>query len=428
MENLIQGMIDTFDTKRAQHLNPKRERRSEMKKLLIALIIASLILIGPAMAWGASTNIACVDDESNTYSTQVYSSHMGYVYYSDYTQSATMDTVEPGSVNAGTLANYDTLFLFACNPSVFTVQQRADIVAFVLGGGKLIIWDSEDPGYMGTWDYSWLPSPFATAVPGAQGAQGALTITEENTLSSNDVTSPYYINAALLGTNTDAVGDANIFTSYVAADWCVDMVADNVLQIPPGPTHVYTKSAGAGIIIYCGLDWDYAGSGTGLYLNKILQNEFNTASLPCNVQPSGNLDVTKTADESQYTIGDTITFTVTVHNPTVYTAYTVGLVDYPPAEVTLLDPASYALGDLAPGDTVVTVITATADANGCGLENSAVATGYTSGIAVFTGSDTVVFGIGPCGTQVPEFPTLALPIGLIIGMMGAVALIRGRKE
>jgi uncharacterized repeat protein (TIGR01451 family) len=404
-----------------------------MKKLLITLILVALMLISPAMAWGASVNVAAVDDNSGTYSTYVQSSTMGRVYYSDYSQTFT--TVQPANVNAATLANYDTLFLFACNPSVFTAQQKADIVAFVTSGGKLIIWDSEEPGYLNQWDYSWLPSPFLTAVPGAQGARGILTIVEENVLSSNDPTSPYFISEAILGSNTDAVGDANVFTSYVPADWCVDMLAKNVLNIE-GPTHVYTKSVGTGIIIYCGLDWDYAGTSTGwgsdtsgaYHLKKILQQEFNADSLPCNVQPSGNLDVTKTADKACYTVGETITFTVTVTNPAnnPYTASNVGLVDYPPAEVTLIDPASYALGDLAPGQSVVTFITGTAAANGNGLENSAVATGYYMGAPVFTGGDTVTFNIG-CN-NVPEFPTLALPIGLIIGMMGAVAMIRRRKE
>jgi uncharacterized repeat protein (TIGR01451 family) len=398
-----------------------------MKKLLIALLVAALILISPAMAWGASVNVAAVDDESNTYSDRVYSQDMGYVYYSQYSQTFT--TVEPGNVNAATLASYDTLFLFACNPAVFTAQQKDDIVAFIEDGGKLIIWDSEDP-YPNVWDYTWLPTPFKTSVPGAMGATGTLTIVEENQLSSNDPTDPYYINAAYLSSYTDAVGDANVLTAFIPSQWCVDMEATNVLGIT-GPTHVYSKAIGTGLIIYCGLDWDAAGGGgssTGaLNLKKILQQELNADNLPCTVTAPTNLDVTKTADKSVYAVGDTITFTITVTNPAnnPYTVEDIELVDYPPDEITL-SQTTECVGDLDPGDSYTWTVTATADENGCGLENSAVATGYYQEFPVFSGGDTVTFNIGSC-IPAPEFPTLAIPAGMLVGLIGFIFLLDVRR-
>jgi uncharacterized repeat protein (TIGR01451 family) len=406
-------------------------------KFKLVLAICLILLLAPSvMAWGASNNIACVDDESGSSATSVYSSDMGYVYYSDYTPSGlTMTTVEPGNVNAATLANYDTLFLFAVNPSVFSAAQKTDIVNFVKGGGKLVIWDSEDP-YPGSWSYSWLPSGWTSSVPGPQGASGTLTIVEENTLSSANSASPYYINAGYLGSSTDAVGDANVFTSFIPSDWCVDCTARNTLGIT-GPTHVYTNSAsgkfGSGIIIYMGLDWDYAGSYSGMnpassgyYLKKFLLQEFTTSSLPCGTPPPTTLDVDKVADKSVYNVGDTVIFTITVHNPsTIYTAYNVELVDYPPPEVSL-SQTTYNLGDIAPGQTVTQEIRGTAVANGCDVDNSAVATGYYNGVPYFTGGDTVTFDIGTC-VPTPEFPSFVVPATMIVGLLAIASYLRRKN-
>jgi uncharacterized repeat protein (TIGR01451 family) len=391
--------------------------------LMMAILLAVIMVVSPVAAWGASVKVAAVDDESGTSATSVYSGQMGTFYYSDYA-AQTITTEQPANINAATLAKYDTLFLFACNPAVFSASQKADIVAWVNAGGKLVITDSEDP-YPNTWDYTWLPAPFATAVPGAQGASGKLFDVEENQISKIDTTSPFYIDNLTLSSGTDAVGDANIFTSYVPSDWCVDMIADNVLAIPPGPTVVYTKGAGDGIVIYDGLDWDYAGSGTGYsgngqWIKKIIRNAFNAYSLPCSQPPiQQSLIVDKTCDKTVYAKDDLVVCTITVTNPGTYTAQNVGLVDYPPAEITM-GTTTASLGNIAPGQTITTVFRATADKEGCDLENKVVATGYYGGQPIFTGGDTFVFTIGDpaaCNPHPsPEFPTLALPVGMILGL------------
>jgi hypothetical protein len=86
----------------------------------------------------------------------------------------------------------------SCNTNNLTSQQKTDLVSYVISGRKLIIYDSECTPQ----DYSWLPYSFSTANPGAQGAQGTLTIVEENTLSSSDPNSPYFIDAVMLGSQT----------------------------------------------------------------------------------------------------------------------------------------------------------------------------------------------------------------------------------
>jgi hypothetical protein len=105
----------------------------------------------------------------------------------------------------------------ACDVDILSAPQKADLVAFVARGGKLIIYDSECPPQ----NYSWLPFPFTTSNPGALGARGTLTIVEENFLSTTDPADSHFIDAAALGTSTDAVGDMNVMTTF-DPNWCLD--------------------------------------------------------------------------------------------------------------------------------------------------------------------------------------------------------------
>lgn len=198
------------------------------------------------------------------------------------------------NVNATTLANYDTVVLITCDPmNDLSSSQRTDIIDWVYNGGKLIIYDSECK-WNDTVDYTWLPCKATTFCPGAWGATQSgypwvdLWIVEDNTLSSSNSTSPYYINTTMIAYDTDAAGDQNVF---IAKDpcWCGDMMGTNVLDdsgqaASPGTTgysHAYTHY-GKGLIIYNGLDIDYMGSdsdptaatGEG-YLAKIWLLELN---------------------------------------------------------------------------------------------------------------------------------------------------------
>jgi hypothetical protein len=190
----------------------------------------------------------------------------------------------------------DTVVLFQVNTvTELTAAQKATLVSFVTGGGKLIIWDS-DAGATTTTpnDYSWLPAKlnFNTSVPGQLGLTGGiLMITEENDLSSNISSNPKFINTSNIIQFTDAVGDANVVKTN-GTDWCQDMFAQNRATPPQaGPGHMYSRlggSVGNGFIVYSALDWDFAASGGigGDELRKMMQFELevnHTSRLPCTV-------------------------------------------------------------------------------------------------------------------------------------------------
>jgi len=169
-------------------------------------------------------------------------------------------------VSATTLANFDTVVLYQVGDAgtVFTAQQKADINNWVYNGGKLIVYDSDACPSV---DYSWLAYPFTTNNPGQLGSNaGTLTIVEENELSSNDPASPYYIDAAWLSVNTDAIGDANVMTSH-DPNWFGDMEAINANGVR-GWCHTYAEY-GHGLILYNGIDTDYIGWGDNGWLTQI---------------------------------------------------------------------------------------------------------------------------------------------------------------
>jgi len=391
--------------------------------LAVALV---LCLLAPVSAWGTSMAIATTDSYSSS-TTGTCTSQMGCYSPADYAATGrTFTSLDTSGVNAASLTGKDTLVFWGKNPSTLSAQDKADINAWIANGGKLIIWDSETAAAAGGFDYTWLTYPFSVAAPGAYGATGwPLWIEEENQLSTF-AAGPYQINNLSLSQNTDAVGDAAIFTARNPTDWCVDMRARNVLQVT-GPTHVYSKSFGSGIVIYSGLDWDYQTAD----LKKMLRQEFDANYLPCTVHWTGNIEVTKSANKAVYVKGETITFTVTVKNPAdnPNSVYLATMTDTPPAEITLIDPASYSLGTITPGEIKTTTITATADTCGTNLINNAAALGKDgAGNVIYSGNDQAVFDIVGCGPNVPEFPTLALPVGMILGFVFIVYGMKRKDE
>lgn len=226
----------------------------------------------------------------------------------------TFTSMSPALVSAASLTPFDTAVLnvasagMGCNAGTLTAQQKTDLVAFVGAGKKLIIFDSECPPQ----DYSWMPFPFATSNPGAQGARGTLTIVEENLLSSNNPADPHFIDAADLSTNTDAVGDMNVMTTF-DPNWCVDMSGTNVLNVT-GPVHTYAKyPAGTdrGLFIYNGLDQDLVNINSNL--SKIwvqeLQHPFNPSNLPCGITVVG---ITLEPPSATNAVGQSHTVTATL--------------------------------------------------------------------------------------------------------------------
>ncbi len=228
----------------------------------------------------------------------------------------TFTPMHPSNVSAINLTPFDTAVLnvastaMACSAGTLTAAQKADLVAFVGGGKKLIIFDSECPPV----DYSWMPFPFNTSNPGALGQPGVLTIVEENTLSSNNSLDPHFINAGFLGPNTDAVGDMNVMTTF-DPNWCIDMSGTNAIGVT-GPVHTYAKTGtDVGLFIYNGLDQDFQGFSIGeANLRKIwvqeLQQPFNPSNLPCGVTVVG-ITLAPPSDSNMVGEDHTVTATLT---------------------------------------------------------------------------------------------------------------------
>ncbi len=191
------------------------------------------------------------------------------------------------------LPGFDTVVLngicdIGSNTFLGSATFRNRVQDFVVRGGKLLIWDSECQNT----DYSKFFLPFSTNNPGALGANGTLQDVEENSLSSSDPTSPAFVNVGLISTQTDAVGDANVFLTF-DPNWCVDMKAKNAVVPEFKPVHTYAV-LGRGLLVYSGLDRDYMQSnaaatpGTGqFFLAKIWERElkqpWNPSGLPCDV-------------------------------------------------------------------------------------------------------------------------------------------------
>lgn len=159
-------------------------------------------------------------------------------------------------IQNGQLTGYDTIVLvqecdIAVNLANATFKSNLD--AFVSNGGKLIIWDSECQGT----DYTNFVYPFTTNNPGQAGAHGTLTDVEASALSDTNPASASYVDTAPVGSDTDAVGDANVMTSQ-DPHWYVDLTATNTNNVS-GPVQTYARY-GSGIIIYNGLDMDVIGS------------------------------------------------------------------------------------------------------------------------------------------------------------------------
>lgn len=154
-------------------------------------------------------------------------------------------------------SGYDTVVLNSlCGIAGFlsSGQFKARVEGFASRGGKVLIWDSECT----TTDYSNFAIPFKTSNPGAAGAQGTLTDAEDNTLSSSNPASGSYVNLNAVANDTDAVGDANVFTTFDSR-WFLDLKATNTLGVN-GAAQAYAN-LGKGIVIYNGLDKDSIGGG-----------------------------------------------------------------------------------------------------------------------------------------------------------------------
>lgn len=291
-----------------------RTRRIFKALKVLGLVILAICISPLAQAAAQSTNIAYIQTQyvnnggsfpmtGGTYPDNPAFSAFHF-YQLPYTQVSAASLAAGGVCGASAC---DTVLLnavsgnvsgvgsFYCNVNgLLSAQAKTDLLNFVSSGGKLIIYDSE----CSPQNYSWLPYPFTTSNPGAYGGTGTVNIVEDNALSSTILADPKYINATILGTDTDAVGDMNVMTTRDPA-WCLDMSGTNYLG-QTGPTHTYARY-GNGLIIYDGFDVDYmsyatppvstngAGNIAKIWLQE-LQAPFNPtpqAAMPCGVSVVG---------------------------------------------------------------------------------------------------------------------------------------------
>ena len=231
----------------------------------LILVLAGVMLLGTTVvnATLTSSNVAFVPGP--------VCPHGGTMPTTDPAFAAfTFTNLAWAAVDATSLAAYDTVVLMISTSTVpLTAAQITDLINWVNGGGKLIIYDSETtPGV----DYSWLPYPMTTENPGAIGyGAGDITFVEDNSLGSTTLASPYYIDTTTVpaGAWSDAVGDCNVFVTY-DPHWCGDIQARNYYSYPDSPGYdgspagwVHTYAVyGDGLFIYNGFDVDPLGSGT----------------------------------------------------------------------------------------------------------------------------------------------------------------------
>lgn len=297
-------------------------RLTPTRLVVAAVLIATMAAFGlgraPVLAASSSGQVAIVGSAT--------SQNGGTLPTTPAAFSGFNFTVIPiANVTTSTLLSYDTVVLnvasggstgLQCNVNgKLSVGQKAAIVNWVALGHKLIIYDSE----CASQDYSWLPYPFDTNNPGQRGAQGTVTVVEDNTLSSSDPSSAQYIATTTLAHSTDAIGDMNVLTTF-DPNWCLDMQGTNVTPAT-GPVHTYAHY-GSGLIVYNGMDIDYlysstmpstttgAGNLAKIWLQE-LQQAFNPDNLPCGTTVVG-IDITPLS--AQNSTGGTHTITATVHD------------------------------------------------------------------------------------------------------------------
>jgi hypothetical protein len=185
-------------------------------------------------------------------------------------------------IEPSVLSSYDTVVLNEVFTNSLSEAQKQTLANFITTGGKLIIHDAD--GTAGN-EYSWLPVPAESghSCQNCGNFDGEAEITENNTIVSNDPSSPFYVDVNELPGNSDAAGDANVLVT-TDPRWDEDIRARNQQNVE-GAADAYASDGG--LIMYNGFDTDFMGqfypSGND-WLDKIwydeLTTQWNPDSLP----------------------------------------------------------------------------------------------------------------------------------------------------
>ena len=262
-------------------------------RISLALLVLALVGLG---SWGEATALAATQRSNNVAlipSAQGFDAGLlqttGTVAGSpeDSFEQFTFSELPVEAIEPGTLAQFDTVVLNEVFTSSLSEAQEQALSNFVTSGGKLIIHDAD--GTEGN-DYQWLPVPASTgeSCQNCGHTDGEAQIVENNSIVSNEPSSPAYIDVGELPGNSDAVGDANLIVSSDPR-WDVDIHAMNDQNVG-GAVDAYASDGG--LILYDGFDTDSIGtvfpSGND-WLNKIWYDELNQQWDPDNLPHSTSI-------------------------------------------------------------------------------------------------------------------------------------------
>jgi len=235
--------------------------------LLVLVLAAALSMVctgGNAFSYPKSSKIAMVPNATSNKGGSLYT---GTTWPNGdsftFTNVSVADIANGIITNPITAGGYDTVVLMAMDFDFGAAWNDSDfssrILSFVNGGGRLIIYTSETTSATA---FSNFVYPFTVDTPGQTGSRtGNLTNLMDDTFSSSnpaDVPPAIpgaYINLTAITSQTDAVGDLTVMTSY-NTNWFIDLFGTNVHGVG-GPAHTYAFY-GPGLIIFNGLDVDNA--------------------------------------------------------------------------------------------------------------------------------------------------------------------------
>jgi outer membrane protein OmpA-like peptidoglycan-associated protein len=164
-----------------------------------------------------------------------------------------------GLLDPSELAKYSIVMLNGlCKADTFFSPQTGRALSdWVATGHKLFIYDADMCGHETS--YAFLPYPFTTNNPGANGAKGDRLIEVENdqfgSLDASD--KAHFFDPKPFAVGQNQLGDANTVTSH-DSHWCGHLFGTNVNHVN-GFMQMYAPY-GKGLIVYDGLDHDDGGN------------------------------------------------------------------------------------------------------------------------------------------------------------------------
>ena len=190
------------------------------------------------------------------------------------------------NTNKNALDGFDTVILYQlCNIGApNNAAARAEINSFLNAGGKVMIFDADGcaPSSNGTPDWSGFLFPFTSNNPGPHGASGSYTAVESSSLTTGLAAGPV---------PGDAVGDANIFTTFDGA-WFSALKATNTNGVN-GIVEAYARTSTGGLALYEGEDF-WATDGPTDHLRQVFDDMINEDWSPDNLPsttPAAGLQV-----------------------------------------------------------------------------------------------------------------------------------------